>query len=96
MEWAVKIHDLLKADDPHALEDLLKRLDIHKEDISKMDEAAKKMFLPHDDALGIDMQDDSFLSKKSLGFRKDTEGSLSFIAALPSFNHIPLSSSKTA
>lgn len=70
LEWAVKIHDLLKADDPHALEDLLKRLDIHKEDIAKMDEAAKKMFLPHDDALGIDMQDDSFLSKKVWDFEK--------------------------
>lgn len=68
LEWAVKIHDLLKAHEPHVLEVLLKKVNILDGDIDQMARAAEKMFLPHDSVMGIDMQDDGFLRKKVWDF----------------------------
>lgn len=61
LEWTVKIHTLLRnAGLTHAID---AKLGITEEELHSFELAAKKMLLLYDEKLGINPQDDSFLSK---------------------------------
>ena len=45
------------------LKELLKKLEITSKELKEIKEAAEKMYLPYDEELGINPQDDSFLQK---------------------------------
>lgn len=68
LEWASKIHKILAEREPKALKALMDKLNLDKSDIEDMARAAESMYLPHDETLGIDMQDDGFLNKKKWDF----------------------------
>ena len=61
LEWAVKVAD--KFADDSRMKELLERLHVTDEELSEMKKASEKMFLPYDEELGINPQDDSFLQK---------------------------------
>jgi alpha,alpha-trehalose phosphorylase len=62
--WAVRFYALLK--EAGRLEDLAGKIDLRAEEIAGFEKAEKAMYLPYDEELGINPQDDSFLSKKKL------------------------------
>jgi len=61
LRWAVRAWNLL--DQAGRLEPLAKKLGLGAEEIDGFTRAADTMFLPYDEARGINPQDDSFLSK---------------------------------
>ncbi len=66
--WAVKIYVLLE---PYAgFQSLKMKMGITKDEILSFQEAAQKMYLPYDDTLHINPQDDSFLQKRKLDLSK--------------------------
>ncbi len=62
LQWAVKFYELLKTQP--GFKGLATRLGLKEEEIETFREAAARMYLPYDEALGINPQDDSFLQKK--------------------------------
>lgn len=62
LNWAVKFYDLLKESD--ILKPVADKIRLTLSEIEKFKEAADKMFLPYDEKLKINPQDDSFLQKK--------------------------------
>ena len=66
--WAVKLYELLKKEGK--LERLCRKINLKEDEINAFAEAAKKMYLPYDEQIGINPQDDSFLSKKRLEIAK--------------------------
>lgn len=73
LEWAVKVYDLFESDSPVKLKALMLRIGVDQSDIDLMRKAAECMYLPHDETLGIDMQDDGFLNKKVWDFENTPE-----------------------
>ncbi|MDX9873039.1 MAG: glycosyl hydrolase family 65 protein [Clostridia bacterium] len=62
LRWAVKIYQLLK---PSAgFQALKEKLALKEEEIAGFQKAAENMYLPYDEALKINPQDDSFLQKR--------------------------------
>ncbi|MFA9465288.1 MAG: glycoside hydrolase family 65 protein [Velocimicrobium sp.] len=61
MRWAAKIYELLKKN--ALIEKLSETLTLTEKEIDEMKNAAHNMFLPYDEELGINPQDDSFLTK---------------------------------
>ncbi|SDJ57694.1 glycoside hydrolase family 65 protein [Salimicrobium halophilum] len=61
--WAGKIYDHLKKEDPERLTELMNDLEAEEEEIEMWKEAAEKMFLPYNEELKINEQDDTFLQK---------------------------------
>jgi alpha,alpha-trehalose phosphorylase len=59
--WAVRFYELLAEAGNH---DAAARTGISAEEIAGFREAAERMYLPYDETLGINPQDDSFLYKK--------------------------------
>jgi len=59
LEWAAKLYELLKATECPAID----RIGLTGEEVAGFREASRAMFLPYDADLGINPQDDSFLSK---------------------------------
>jgi alpha,alpha-trehalose phosphorylase len=62
LKWAAKFYELLK--DKNQLDDLVEKLQLDSSEIEAFKAAADAMYLPYDEALGINPQDDSFLQKK--------------------------------
>jgi alpha,alpha-trehalose phosphorylase len=62
LHWAVRFYEMLK--EAGKLDSLARKLDLAPEEIAAFSEAEKGMYLPYDAELGINPQDDSFLSKK--------------------------------
>ncbi len=62
LRWAAKFYRILK--EKGAISTLADKLDLKECEIEAFDQAADAMFLPYDEDLGINPQDDSFLSKK--------------------------------
>ncbi|MDR0690282.1 MAG: beta-phosphoglucomutase [Spirochaetaceae bacterium] len=62
LRWAVKFYELLKAEG--ALDDLCRKIGLSPAEVAAFSRAAENMYLPYDGELGINPQDDSFLSKK--------------------------------
>lgn len=62
LRWAVKVYELLRPLDGFKV--LTRKVGLSEQEIRDFQEAADKMYLPYDAALGINPQDDSFLQKK--------------------------------
>ncbi|MFT4146009.1 MAG: glycosyl hydrolase family 65 protein, partial [Mobilitalea sp.] len=62
LKWAVKFYHLLKAADKT---DVIKKITLTQEEIESFERAAESMYLPYDEELKINPQDDSFLHKKT-------------------------------
>lgn len=62
LEWAVKTYELLR--EAGTLKPLADKIGLEEEEIFEFQRAAEAMYLPYDDKLGINPQDDSFLEKK--------------------------------
>jgi alpha,alpha-trehalose phosphorylase len=73
LRWAEKFYGLLQADSLDCLADLSKKIGLVKEEVVSWGEAADKMFLPYDENLKINPQDDTFLSKGVWDFENTPE-----------------------
>ncbi|MDR1986391.1 MAG: beta-phosphoglucomutase [Treponema sp.] len=62
LRWAVKFYELLKAED--ALDRIRLKIGLSPAEIAAFSQAAERLYLPYDQELGINPQDDAFLSKK--------------------------------
>lgn len=65
--WAVKFYDLLKKES--MISTIIEKTGMDKEEIKEFKLAADNMYLPYDDKLGINPQDDSFLKKEVWDFK---------------------------
>lgn len=63
LSWAVKVFHLLKEKEQNKLNDLMARLSLSEGEVSEWLTAAENMYLPYDEELKINAQDDSFLQK---------------------------------
>lgn len=63
MNWAVKVCHLLHENNPELFNELSKKLRITEEEMSEWLRASENMYLPYDETLDINMQDDTFLQK---------------------------------
>ncbi|MCL6574242.1 MAG: glycoside hydrolase family 65 protein [Bacillus sp. (in: Bacteria)] len=61
--WAVKCYYLLESMDGLLLLNLSKKIGLQKEEVQTWQQAAKQMYLPFDEDLGLNPQDDTFLQK---------------------------------
>jgi len=61
--WAVKIHRILEEND--SVKVVSKKIGLTYKEIEEFERAANDMFIPYDDELKINPQDDSFLKKSS-------------------------------
>lgn len=71
LDWAVKFYSLLKS--AGRLNDLTIKLKLGEEEIKEFQRAADHMYLPYDEELRINPQDDSFLQKKKWDIRSIPE-----------------------
>lgn len=62
LKWAVRFYEMLAKSNKAAA--VVSRTNLTEEEIVDFGKAAKAMFLPYDEKMGINPQDDSFLSKK--------------------------------
>ncbi|MDR0386914.1 MAG: family 65 glycosyl hydrolase [Treponema sp.] len=62
LRWAVRFYAMLR--EAGALESLARKIDLTADEIAGFEKAEQAMYLPYDEELGINPQDDSFLSKK--------------------------------
>lgn len=73
LNWAKKAYDLLQEQAPDRLNELKNRLHIAEDEPIKWQQAADAMYLPYDEKLGINPQDDSFLNKAVWDFANTPE-----------------------
>jgi len=62
LHWAVKLYFLLK--ESGKINQLVQKLELQEDEIEDFNKAAEKMYLPYDEQLKINPQDDSFLQKR--------------------------------
>ncbi|MFB1052013.1 glycoside hydrolase family 65 protein [Paraliobacillus sp. JSM ZJ581] len=62
--WAVKVYEFLKEKNAGALNELVNRLNVTEEEVVEWQLAGEKMYLPYDENLKINAQDDTFLNKQ--------------------------------
>ncbi|MDD5017846.1 MAG: glycosyl hydrolase family 65 protein, partial [Eubacteriales bacterium] len=62
LKWAVKFYAMLKTQGK--LNILAKKIGLEEQEIEEFEKAAEAMYLPYDEELKINAQDDSFLQKK--------------------------------
>ncbi len=62
LRWAVKFYRMLAEE--NKLETVLDKTGLSEEEIKQFEQAAENMYLPYDDTLRINPQDDSFLEKE--------------------------------
>jgi alpha,alpha-trehalose phosphorylase len=62
LKWAVKFYEILKA--AGMLNKITDKIGLSEKEIEEFRQAEENMYLPYDDDLGINPQDDSFLAKK--------------------------------
>ena len=61
LHWAVRFYQLLK--NAGKLDAVAEKIDLKESEIEEFEKAEKAMYLPYDEELGINPQDDSFLHK---------------------------------
>ena len=71
LRWAVKFYDILKERETGKV--LAQKIALKPEEIVEFQEASEKMYLPYDEELGINPQDDSFLQKRPWDLSTITE-----------------------
>src|SRR5699024_2716770 len=70
LNWAVKFYDLLATE---GLTKIFEKISLTETEVNDFKKAADMMYLPYDEALDINPQDDSFLSKKVWDLAKTPE-----------------------
>ncbi|HYK72701.1 MAG TPA: glycosyl hydrolase family 65 protein [Pseudoneobacillus sp.] len=73
LKWAERAFQFLKKEDPHALGGLVSKIGLHEEEVGKWLDAANKMYLPYDEDLKLNPQDDTFLDKDVWDFENTPE-----------------------
>lgn len=68
MRYAARVLELLREVSPDDYDAVVRRLDVHVDEIERWVQAADSMYLPFDEAVGIHPQDESFLSKERWDF----------------------------
>jgi alpha,alpha-trehalose phosphorylase len=68
MRYAARVVELLALWNEEAYDNLLRRLDLRREEVDRWTEASNAMFLPYDEELGIHPQDASFLDREVWDF----------------------------
>ncbi|MFC4714098.1 glycoside hydrolase family 65 protein [Planococcus dechangensis] len=68
--WAAKIYRLLEEQDGDHLRQLTSRLELTENEVEAWKSAGENMYLPYDETLGINAQDDSFLQKARWDMKK--------------------------
>ena len=63
LKWASKLYYELMDKDPEILKNLSDKISLSEEEIEQFIKASKNMYLPYDEELKINAQDDSFLAK---------------------------------
>ncbi|WKA55691.1 glycoside hydrolase family 65 protein [Planococcus shixiaomingii] len=61
--WAAKVYELLKQADNDRLQQLASQLELTETEVASWQSAGENMYLPYDETLQINAQDDSFLQK---------------------------------
>ncbi|MFW6303728.1 MAG: glycoside hydrolase family 65 protein, partial [Candidatus Sumerlaeota bacterium] len=62
LEYAANIHAEMEEKSPELLAELKKKIGLEQSEVEAWREAARRMYVPYNEALGIHEQDDSFLS----------------------------------
>jgi len=65
LKWAVKFYELLEAEN---LTSVIEKIGLKRSEIETFKQAAEQMYLPYNEEMDINPQDDSFLSKKVWDF----------------------------
>ena len=68
LDYAVSVARRIATEEPNLFAHLAQRLAMDEAEIARWSAAAEKMYLPHDEALGIFPQDDTFLDKPQWDF----------------------------
>lgn len=68
LEWAFKFYDILKNDYPNELVKLALKMDLLENEKILWEKGSRCMYLPYDEKLDINPQDDSFLGKEVWDF----------------------------
>lgn len=74
LEWAGKFYRLLHEYDVSAFNKLKQKINLQESEIEQFEQAAERMYLPYDEELDINPQDDSFLQKKRWDIEKTPKG----------------------
>lgn len=69
LQWASKIYHMLKEKDGTLLNKLCCKINLSKDEIKQFEKAAEEMYLPYNEELKINAQDDTFLSKAVWDFK---------------------------
>ena len=68
LTWAAKAYEYLKSIESDTLQRLCERLNVTEAEVGEWKKAAQTMYLPYDDELNINPQDDTFLQKSVWNF----------------------------
>jgi alpha,alpha-trehalose phosphorylase len=63
LTWAAKAFEMVRDFEQHSWEELCNRLNITEDEVNQFIHIANSMYLPYDENLGINPQDDTFLNK---------------------------------
>jgi alpha,alpha-trehalose phosphorylase len=66
LEYAVEVYNKLKSEDTKLLEELKDKIDLSQKEVKEWEKAAENMFLPYNEDLEINPQDDSFIYKEDI------------------------------
>lgn len=68
LKWASYIYELLKKEDKESLKEICEKINLDLEEANLWAKASDAMYLPYDEELDIDAQDDTFLKKEVWDF----------------------------
>ena len=93
LQWAVKVYQLLK---PYTgFQALIEKIGLEQEEINNFQKAADNMYLPYDESLKINPQDDSFLQNENGTWQESLRKSFRYFS-LSSAAFIPASNMQTS
>lgn len=73
LKWAYKIYNMLKLQDELFLNSLCGKIGLEEYEVEEFIKASENMYLPYDEELKINAQDDTFLSKAVWDFKNTPE-----------------------
>jgi alpha,alpha-trehalose phosphorylase len=73
LKWAEKVYRILEKYDSKVLNDLKDNIKLENNEVTEWLEASNKMYLPYDDTLKLNPQDDTFLHKDVWDFEQTPE-----------------------
>ena len=73
LKWAVKFYEILKQNHPKVLDEITEKIGMDTSEVYEMEKAYQNMYLPYDEVLKINKQDDAFLDKAVWDFEGTPE-----------------------